>query len=215
MTFEKYDKIETEKHVEYHFYFEEYSSVFIIYYYSFTSTEEAIITSPKKGDVFDVYYSCLASDENAFAIFEMSNDSSTIITLSNYKTDVQHLFITLLLLTSFVLMILVLFISVPIITLMYSNPESNLGKVKIEYFLCGNVIRIYNSPYVCSLVINDKVIDQKWGVAVIKIHLKGEIEKDGENILVEAKLNNLISTKMRLYCNGTLVKKANMASLRW
>ncbi len=83
----------------------------------------------------------------------------------------------------------------------------HLGKLKIEYKTKSNIIQIYNAPEVCSLVINDKVIDQFFGLVAFPFTLKGEIEEDGKVILIEAKMGY---ANMKLYYNGKLVKKAFM-----
>jgi len=83
----------------------------------------------------------------------------------------------------------------------------NLGKLKIEYKENGNVVQVFNSPKVCSLVINGKVVDQYTGLVATRFSLKGEIDSDCEKITVEAKLGFV---NMRLYYNGYLVAKKFM-----
>lgn len=89
--------------------------------------------------------------------------------------------------------------------------NEGLGKIRIEYVAQGNVIRIYHSRHVCSLVINGQVFDQHHGVYGTHFCLKGIIgmmKTGGKAIHVEAKMGVF---HMRLFCNGQLVAKKFMA----
>lgn len=83
-----------------------------------------------------------------------------------------------------------------------------LGRLRIEYRKDDNVIQIYNSPKVCSLVINDKVVDEYKGTVATRLTLKGTIEKDGKVDQIEAKMGAFY---MQLFYNGVLVSKKFMA----
>ena len=83
----------------------------------------------------------------------------------------------------------------------------NLGRIRIEYKENDNIIQIYNSPQACSLVINNKVVDQYLGLVATRFCLKGEINTNNELITVEAKMGFF---NMRLYYNGRLVAKKFM-----
>ena len=83
----------------------------------------------------------------------------------------------------------------------------DLGKIRIEYKENDNIIQIYNSPQACSLVINNKVVDQYLGMVATRFCLKGEINTNNELITVEAKMGYF---NMRLYYNGRLVAKKFM-----
>ena len=83
----------------------------------------------------------------------------------------------------------------------------NLGRIRIEYKENDNIIQIYNSPRACSLVINNKVVDQYLGLVATRFCLKGEINTNNELITVEAKMGYF---NMRLYYNGRLVAKKFM-----
>lgn len=82
-----------------------------------------------------------------------------------------------------------------------------LAELKIEYKQDGNVVQIYNSLNVCSLMINGVVVDMYKGVIASRFVLKGSIEKDGNVIPVEAKMGFV---NMRLFYNGVLVAKKFM-----
>ena len=83
----------------------------------------------------------------------------------------------------------------------------DLGKIRIEYKENDNIIQIYNSPRACSLVINNKVVDQYLGLVATRFCLKGEINTNNELITIEAKMGYF---NMRLYYNGRLVAKKFM-----
>lgn len=83
-----------------------------------------------------------------------------------------------------------------------------LGKLRIEYKRDGNVIQIYNSPTVCSLVINGKVAKQYVGEIATRFVLKGTIN-EGDNVIpIEAKMGFF---NMRLFVSGVCVAKKFMA----
>ena len=84
------------------------------------------------------------------------------------------------------------------------NESVNLGKIKIEYDLNGNIIRVYNSPKFCTLVINEKILDQYVGFVGYPFCLKGTLILNGEKVLIEAELGHLF---LCLYCNGNLLAK--------
>ena len=86
--------------------------------------------------------------------------------------------------------------------------DTILGKIKIEYEINGNIIRVYNSVHVCSLVINDKVVDQYFGVYGGNFCLKGRVASGGKTVRIEAWMGFVF---MRLYCDGELVAKKFMA----
>ncbi|MDE5563229.1 MAG: hypothetical protein K2J01_06800 [Clostridiales bacterium] len=82
-----------------------------------------------------------------------------------------------------------------------------LGRLRIEYTQDNDVIQIFNSPMVCSLVINNKVVDEYKGAIAFRFTLKGTIEKENEKVQIEAKMGFCF---MRLYYNGVLVSKKFM-----
>lgn len=83
-----------------------------------------------------------------------------------------------------------------------------LGELKIEYRQDNNVIQIYNSAKVCSLVVNNKVVDEYRGVVATRFVLKGMIQKGDQAVQIEAKMG---AFSMRLFYDGILVAKKFMA----
>lgn len=89
--------------------------------------------------------------------------------------------------------------------------NDGLGKIRMEYVVKENVIRIYHSRHMCSLVINGQIFDQHHGVYGSNYSLKGTIgmmRAGGKPIRVEAKMG---VCHMYLYCNGELIAKKFMA----
>ena len=82
-----------------------------------------------------------------------------------------------------------------------------LGRLRIEYEKDGDLIQLYNSPKVCSLVINGNVVDEYIGLIAGMFVLKGTIEKEDKTVLVEAKMGLV---NMRLFYDGVCVAKKFM-----
>ena len=83
----------------------------------------------------------------------------------------------------------------------------DLGKLKIEYKRDGNTVQIFNSPTVCSLVINGRVADTYNGMVATKFILEGTIDQNGEQIIVAALMGHLF---MELYYGNKRVAKKFM-----
>ena len=83
----------------------------------------------------------------------------------------------------------------------------DIGEVRMEYKQDNNVIKLWNSPKVCSLMINGKIVDQYRAVVATRFVLKGEINVDDKTITVEAKMGFLF---MRIYYDGKMVAKKFM-----
>ena len=83
----------------------------------------------------------------------------------------------------------------------------DIGIVRMEYKQDNNVIKLWNSPKVCSLMINGKIVDQYRAVVATRFVLKGEINVDDKTITVEAKMGFFF---MRIYYDGKMVAKKFM-----
>ena len=83
----------------------------------------------------------------------------------------------------------------------------DIGVVRMEYKQDNNVIKLWNSPKLCSLMINGKIVDQYRAVVATRFVLKGEINVDDKTITVEAKMGFLF---MRIYYDGKMVAKKFM-----
>ena len=85
---------------------------------------------------------------------------------------------------------------------------TDIGKIKIEYINNGNVIRVYNSPEVCSLVINGKVIDEYRGLVAKKFVLHGHLNIEGKEVSVRLEMNGFF---LYLYYDNIKVGKKFIA----
>ena len=84
--------------------------------------------------------------------------------------------------------------------------DIKLGKLRIDVEFMGNKIQVFNSPKVCSLVINNEVFDTYKGLAAGIFELHGKIQtpdNEEKDVLVEMS----IFAMMRVYCNGIQIAK--------
>ncbi len=84
-----------------------------------------------------------------------------------------------------------------------------LGKLRLEYKCDGNYIQVFNSPKLCSLVINGYVADSFSGFVSPKngFVLSGNAMRYDKPVKVEAVMGIAI---MRLYYDGVCVGKKLM-----
>lgn len=80
-----------------------------------------------------------------------------------------------------------------------------LGFVRIEHTCLGNLVQVYNSPKVCSLVINGVVQDAHYGFVVTRFTLKGTMSFEDRVINVQARMGFMYMTLW--YDNVRVAKK--------
>ena len=85
--------------------------------------------------------------------------------------------------------------------------KDDLGVLKIEEIVDGNVVRVFNSPNCCTLVINDKAVDEYIGVIAFNFRLSGSFNIGDRVVPVEAKMGAFY---MKLYIDGKLVRSIFM-----
>lgn len=90
---------------------------------------------------------------------------------------------------------------------MNRKKNMNLGRLRINYTRDDDVIQIYNSAEVCSLVINNKIADRYTGVIATRFTLQGTIERGDKLVRIVAKMGFFY---MRPYYDGALVCKKFM-----
>ena len=78
--------------------------------------------------------------------------------------------------------------------------------IKYEYH--NNIIEIYNSVEVCSLVINGQIVDKYIGIVGGPFTLINLVTNEFEEFVVEARMGNFF---MSLYINGKKVSSVFMA----
>lgn len=217
LTFNKYEKIFKGKGGSlYEIYFDEYDKPFEISGITQKALNKDALNELEKSMIVEVYYLESDSKSYTYEICEMKKNSLKFLSLSNYKKVNQDNQIIGMVMCPLMVLCNSALIGMCIYLLNRNNKNDKtikngnalaLGEIRIEYIADGNVIRLYNSFDVCSLVINNKVVDQYFGAVATRFCLHGEIEKDGKEIIIEAKMGFV---NMRLYYDGKLVKKIFM-----
>ena len=195
-------------------YFFEYDDPFEVSSITFKKVNKEELYNLNNGDVLQVYFCASDSKHYTYEICDMKYGSINLLLLSDFvKVNQNNQVIGMILCPIMVLccvFLLVVFIKITKnieIPFIDENDTNNLGKLKIQYIDKGNTVQIYNSPELCSLVINGKIVDFYYGLVANKFVLKGEIEVEERIITVEAKMGHLY---MKLFCDGKLVCKKFM-----
>ena len=217
LTFTKYVKKSAGKSgYMYGIYFAEYDDPFEVSSITFKKVNKEEIYNLNNGDVLQVYFCDSDSKHYTYEICDMKYGSKNLLLLSDFvKVNQNNQVIGMIVCPIMVLccvFLLVVFIKLTKnieIPFIEENGihTNNLGKLKIQYIDKGNTVQIYNSPELCSLVINGKIVDFYYGLAANKFVLKGEIEVEERIITVEAKMGYLY---MKLFVDGKLVGKKFM-----
>ena len=209
LTFDRYNILDLGRNgYVYTLYFQEYEDPFCINRITNEKLDKEMLDALAEGSLTHVYY---CEDSSRFAnyeICEISCSNGMLLSLSDYvranqNNQIMGMILCPILILASLFLVWFFFISMKPIP---DNPP--LGKIKIEYLLDGNRIRIHNSLYVCSLVINDTIVDRHYGVSGSHFCLRGRIGSGKNTVRVEARMG---SAFMYLYCNGELVVKKFMA----
>ena len=205
LTFEKYERRHNRGGWYFDLYVKEYEKPFRINTITSKGLDKTELSKLTEGDLLHIAFS-----QNFDEICEINSSNLIILSTSNYlKANRNNEVIGMVFLPF--MFFCVLFLAWVFDRALEPNTDNDgLGKIRIEYAVKGNVIRIYHSIYVCSLVINDHLIDQHHGVYSSNFCLNGIIgtmKTGGKPIQVEAKMG---FSHMRLYCNGQLVAKKFM-----
>ena len=206
LTFEKYEERRTRSGWHLTLYFEEYEEPFRIFTVTSKKVNKANLRSLTENDILDVTF-CEEFDD----ICGISCNEVMILSVSDYVKANQNNQIAGMICCLFAFLCVLFLTLVFIGAIEPLSDNEGLGKIRIEHVVKGNVIRIYHSRHVCSLVINGQIVDQYHGVYGNNFCLKGIIgmmKAGGKMIRVEAKMG---FCHMRLYCNGQLVAKKFMA----
>ena len=206
LTFEKFEERHGRSGWYFVFHFKEYDEPFRILTVTSKIVNKANLRSLAENDILDVTFCKDFGD-----ICDISCNGVMVLSLSDYvKANQNNQIIGII--CCFGGFLCVLFLAwVFIRAIEPITINEGLGKIRIEYIVKGNVIRVYHSRHVCSLVINGQIFDQHHGVYGSNFCLKGIIgmmKTGGKTIRVEAKMG---FCHMRLYCNGQQVAKKFMA----
>lgn len=209
LTFERYERIEQVRYGSvYIIYFKEYDEPFRIDRISNRSLDKVMLDGLAKGESVKVYFEEQANRFSNYKICEISCDAGMLLSFSDYKKENQSNQIMGMVLYPVMILISLFLVWMFSDTFKPVDCDTDLGKIRIEYIINGNVVRVYNSKWMCSLVINDKVFDQYHGFCGSYFSLKGRIKSGAKHIRIEARMG---AAFMCLYCNGELVAKKFMA----
>ena len=216
LTYDKYEM--STKSDNYEIYFNEYDKPFHVSSITQKKLNKKELENLQGEEKVSVYYTESNSDKYDFVICEMKTDDVVILNFEDFVSVNKNNQIIGIVVCSFMVLD-GLFLSWVCMHLKKMNddceeriqsndPKVLLGKVKIEYEFDGHLIQVYNMMVMCSLVIDDKVVDRYAGIVSQPFTLKGMIRVNNEDVAVEAKMGHVF---MRLYCNGQLVDKKFMA----
>lgn len=209
LTFIKYEA----KKSNYEIYFEGYDKPFAIAGIADNKIDEKDLAKIKENEKCIIYYLDSNSKKYEYDIYEFTTETTTILDLNtcvkvNRNNQMVGMIVCPCLMAGCGFLIYV-FIRLWRQNKKYENKvnvegEQYLGRLVMEHIEGGNIIQIYNCPQVCSLVINNNVVDRFLGLAAGSFTLHGEIDVDGEIIPIKGKMGGI---NMRLYCGDKLVAK--------
>ena len=211
LTVERYEKIRIRTGnvghgYKYIVYFEEYDKPFNISKIADKRLNKTHFECLTNGKKLKVYYKEISSTKYDYELCEIIHGSTVLLSLDDYvKTNQDNQMAGM-----FVYPILAIFGIVATCCMYYLafapekpyKSKEQIGKKKIEYTVDSNTICVHSSIRVCHLVINDKVVDQRWGVFATNFLLQGKINIDGKKVAVEARKGYV---NIRLYYDGNLV----------
>jgi hypothetical protein len=206
LTFEKYEKRHNRGGWYFVLYVKEYEEPFRINTITSKGLNKENLSALTENDILRISFS-----QNLGGICRISSNDIVILSLSDYVKANRNNEIIGMVFLPFIFLCVLFLAWVFIRAIEPITDNDGLGKVRIEYVVKGNIIRIYHSRHMCSLVINGHIFDQHHGVYGANYSLKGIIGKmraGGKTIRVEAKMG---FCHMYLYCNDELVAKKFMA----
>lgn len=216
LTFDGYKKLRGYKSdIKYIVYFKEYETPFEISTISDKRLDKKSLDYLTRGEKLNVYYKESSNKKYDFVICEFSSDSTVLLSLSDYVETNQKNQIGMMILCP-IMVIMASFLVIVFIYFLKSwdnlvntkrRPKDDLGSLKIERVVEKNVVRVYNSKSLCTLVINNKVVDQYYGVVALPFRLSGSFNIGDRIVPVEAKMGAFY---MKLYIDGKLVRSIFM-----
>lgn len=206
LTFEKYEERHGRSgwYIVLHFY--EYEKTFNIPTVTSKAINKENLRILAENDVLDVIF-C----EEFEGICGISCDGVEILGVSDYAKANQNSQIIRMIccICAYLCVLFLAWVFIRAIKPITDN--DGLGKIRMESVVKGNVIRIYHSRHMCSLVINGQIFDKHHGVYGSNYSLKGTVgtmRAGVKPMRIEAKMG---VCHMYLYCNGELIAKKFMA----
>ena len=217
LTFEKYEvKHQYKAGNIYEIYFQEYEKPFQVSSISQGALNKQALRELDQASAVEVYYRETASPSYDFSICELKSEAIVLLSLSDYIDTNQSnqatgmIVLPILMFCWLIITLILLPIFLPSFRKSKKKADgatTDLGYIMMEYRTKGNLIRVYNSPKTCSLVINGRTVDLYYGLLAGRFCLRGTLQLDGKEMLVEAKAGIF---KMSLYLDGTCVAKSPM-----
>lgn len=206
LSFDKFEKIERRRSSDiYNVYFKEYDEPFLINPNTNRAVNVEVLESLKENTRVSVYYSETSNRGYEYVICEMNYNTHSIIKLSNYVKMNQDNQVTGMIVSTAMAIGCLLLVWVFYWKSKIDYSGKDIGKVRLEYILDGNVIRVYNAHVICSLMINDKIVDQEYGLKSYRFNLKGNLKNGTEIIPVEVKVRYVF---IHLYVREKRVKSS-------
>lgn len=205
LTFEKYERRHNRSGWYIDLYVKEYEKPFCIDTITSKGLDIVKLNRLIENDILRITFSKKFGD-----ICEIDCEDVVILSVSDYIKANQNNEVILMIFLPCIFLCILFLAWAFIRAIEPVTVNGGLGKIRIEYTAKGNVIRVYHSIHVCSLVINDQIFDQHHGVYGNNFCLKGIIgmmPTGGKTIYVEAKMG---FCHMYLYCNGELVARKFM-----
>jgi len=207
LTFSRFEKLNRYRGGSiYEIYFKEYAKPFEVSNITQGRLDKKALETVKEDDKIKIYYIENSSKNYEYEICEMKTDSSVLLSLEDYR-EVNQNNQTIGMILCPIMIGLSLFLVWIFAHVLRPEIKDGLGKIRIEYQSGENIVRVYNSPSRCSLVINDRCVDQFLGYFGDRFSLIGRLNVNGKNIRVEARMGYF---NMRLYYDGQLVAKKFM-----
>lgn len=212
LTFVNYERIATGRSgYSYEIYFAEYKTPFIIDNISSKKVDKTALGNLSPNTMVDVYFGDSSNGKYEYELCELRSQTYVPFSLEDYIAANQDNQITGMIICPIMAGAALFMVWLFIRALVPRKTNHGLGKLCMEHKIGENVIRIYHSVHVCSLVVNEKIFDQHPGVFATHFCLKGMVKSHGGIggvVRVEAKMGAFY---MCLYCNGKLVAKKFLA----
>lgn len=209
LTFDRYEKLDQGKYGPvYRIYFKEYAEPFGLNRIANRNLDKVLLDELAEGTLTKVYFCEKSSRFSNYEICEISCHDGMLLSLSDYVSANRSNQMVGIILCPIMILISLFMVQAFAMAMKPITRDTILGKIKIEYEINGNIVRVYNSVHMCSLVINDKIVDQYEGIYGGNFRLKGRLASGGKTVRIEAWMGFAF---MRLYCNGELVAKRFMA----
>lgn len=198
----------------YKFYFKEFNTPLKVAGIADGKVNIELLNNINTNDTLQIYYLKDEFKKNSFDIFEIKTNDQYILSLKdckevNMRNQKVGMIVCpiMIICTSFLLVIAIY--SYNQTQKYYKNLQNDpnktvIGTLRFEHIEDGHKIQIYNSPAVCSLLIDGEIAEQYYGFVASPFILKGIVNVNGKEIEVKAKMG---AFNLKLYYDNKLVGK--------